>query len=56
MEFSHSPRTQVTNNAPKPQPTSFFPLQKLKGKQPKPKVPAMQLVHLEEEGARRDED
>ena len=56
MELSHSPRTQATNNAPKPWPTSFFPLQKLKGNQPTPKVPAMWLAHLEEEGARRDED
>ena len=56
MELSPSPRTQATDNAPKPWPTSFFPLQKLKGNQPTPKVPAMQLVHLEEEGARRDKD
>ena len=56
MELSHSPRTQVTNNAPKPWPTSFFPLWKLKGNQPAPKVPAVWLVHLEEEDTRRDED
>ena len=56
MEFSHSPRTQATNNAPKPWPTSFFPLWTLKGNQPAPKAPAMQLVYLEEEGARGDED
>ena len=56
MELSHSPRTQVTDNAPKPWPTSFFPLWKLKGNQPTPKVPAMQLVHLEEEGTRRGKD
>ena len=56
MELSHSPRTQATNNAPKPWPTSFFPLQKLKGNQSAPKTSAMQLVHLEEEGARRDKD
>ena len=37
-----------------PWPTSFFPLQKPKGKQPASKVPAMQLAHLEEEGAGRD--
>ena len=55
-ELSCSPRTQVTDNAPKPWPTSFFPLQKLKGNQPAPKAPALQLVHLEEEGARRDEN
>ena len=41
MELSHSPSTQVTNNAPKPWPTSFFPLHKLKGNQPTPKAPGM---------------
>ena len=56
LKLSPSPRTQVTNNAPRPWPTSFFPLWKLKGNQPSPKAPAMQLVHLEEEGTRRDED
>ena len=34
----------------------FFPLQKLKGNQPTPKAPIVHLVHLEEEGAGRDED
>ena len=56
MELSQSPRTQTTNNAPKPWTTSFFPLQKVKGNQPTPKAPAMYVVHLEEEGAGRDED
>ena len=56
MEFSPSPRAQVNDNAPKLWPTSFFPLQKLKGNQPTPKVPAMWLAHLEEEGARRDKE
>ena len=56
MELSCGPRTQATDNAPRPQPTSFFPLQKLKGNQPTPKAPAVQLAHLEEEGSRRDED
>ena len=46
----------MTDNVPKPWPTSFFPLWKLKGNQPAPKVPAMQLVHLEEEHAQRDKD
>ena len=55
-EPSHSPRTRVTDTAPKPQPSSFFPLLKLKGNQATPKVPAMQLVHLEEEVDRGDED
>ena len=36
--------------------TSFFPLQKLKGNQPVPKMAAMHLVHLEEESAERDEE
>ena len=56
MELSWSPRTQVIDNAPKPQATSFFPLQKLKGNQPAPKAPAMCLVHLEEEGTGEDKD
>ena len=56
MELSQSPRTQTTDNAPKPWATSFFPLQKLKGNQPTPKAPIMHLVHLEEEGAGRDKD
>ena len=56
MELSQIPRTQMTNNAPKPQAASFFPLQKLKGNQPTPKESAIHLAHLEEEGTRRDED
>ena len=56
MELSCSPRTQATNNTPKPCPTSFFPLWKPKGNQPTPKAPAVWLAHLEEEGVRRDED
>ena len=56
MELSQSPRTQMTDNAPKPWATSFFSLQKLKSNQPAPKVPAMYLAHLEEEGTRRDRD
>ena len=56
MELSQSPRTQATDNAPKPQHTSFSPLWKLKGNQPTPKVLAMQLVHLEKEGTRRGKD
>ena len=56
MEFSQSPRTQATNNTPKPCPTSLFPLWKLKGNQPNPKAPAVHLAHLEEEDTRRDED
>ena len=56
MELSKNPRTQMTNNAPKPWATSFFPLWKLKGNQPTPKAPAMHLAHLEEGGTRRDKD
>ena len=56
MELSRSPRTQATDNAPKQWPTSFFPLQKLKGNQLAPKVLVMQLVHLEEGGTRGDKD
>ena len=56
MELSQSPWTQTTDNAPKPWATSFFPLKKLKGNQPTPKAPIVHLVHLEEEGTRRDED
>ena len=56
MEFSQSLRTQVTDNTPKPCPTSFFPLWKFKGNQPTPKAPGVHLAHLEEEGTRRDED
>ena len=56
MELSCSPRTQATDNGPKPWPTSFFPLWKLKGNQLAPKVSAVQLAHLEEEGTRRDKD
>ena len=56
MELTWSPRTQVTDNAPKPWPTSFFPLWKVKGNQPAPKAPAVHLAHLEEKGARRDKD
>ena len=53
MELSWGPRTQTTNNPPKPRATSFFPLRKLKGNQPIMKMPA---VHLEEEDARSDKD
>ena len=56
MELPRGPRAQNTDNAPKPQATSFFPLQKLKGKQPTSKTPAVHLVHLGEEDAGRDED
>ena len=53
MELPWGPRTKTTNNPPKPRATSFFPLRKLKGNQPIPKMPA---VHLEEEDASGNED
>ena len=56
MGLSQSPRTEATDNTQKPCSTRFFPLHKLKGNQPAPKASAMHLAHLEEEGARRDED
>ena len=56
MELPRGLRPLTTNNAPKLWATSFFPLQKLKGNQPTFKTPAVHLVLLEEEDARRDED
>ena len=56
MELSRGLRTKTTDNAPKLQATSFFPLQKLKGNQPISKTPAVHLTHLEEKDAGRDED
>ena len=49
MELSQGPRTQTTDNPPKPRATSFFPLRKLKGNQPVPKALAVHLAHLAEE-------
>ena len=40
----------------KPRTTSFFPLRKLKGSQPFPKKPAIQLAQLEEEDTDNGED
>ena len=57
IELPQDPRTQTTNNPPKPRTTSFFPLRKLKGNQPLlKKKPAVCLAHLEEEDASGDED
>ena len=56
MELSRNPWSQVVDNAAKPKATSFFPLQKLKGNQPTPKMAAMHLAHLEEESIRRDKE
>ena len=49
IELSRSSRSQLTDGPPKPRTTSFFPLRKLKGSQPFPKKPAIQLVQLDEE-------
>ena len=49
MQVSQGPRTQATDNPPKPGATSFFLLRKLKGNQSIPKVLAVHLAHLEEE-------
>ena len=51
MEPSHS---QMADNPTKPKVMSFFPLQKLKGTQPV-KTPAVQVAHLEEDGADKEE-
>ena len=56
MELPRGPRAQTTDNAPKPQATSFFPLQKLKGNQSTSKTLAVHLAHLEEEDTGRNED
>ena len=51
IELSWNSRIQASDGLSKPRTTSFFPLRKLKGNQPFPKKPAMQLVQLEEEDA-----
>ena len=43
----------MANKPSKPKATSFFPLQKLKGTQPT-KIPAVRVVHLEEEGSEEE--
>ena len=48
IELSRSSRSQPTDSPSKPR-TSFFPLRKLKGSQPFPKKPAVQLAQLDEE-------
>ena len=55
-ELSQSPLSQATDNTVKLKVTSFFLLQKLKGTQPTLKTPAMCLVHLEKESAKKDEE
>ena len=56
MELSQSPRNQATDNTAKPRTTSFFPLCKLKGNQPVPKMLALCLAHLEEKSVRKDKE
>ena len=56
MELSQRPWNQVIDNTAKPKTTSFFPLWKLKGNQPVPKMAIMCLMHLEEESTKRDEE
>ena len=56
MELSQNPQSQAIDNTAKPKITSFFPLQKLKGNQPVPKMATVHLAHLEEESTKRDEE
>ena len=56
IELPQGPRTQTTDNPPKPRTTSFFPLRKLKDNQHLLKKPAVCLAHLEKEDAGKDED
>ena len=56
MELSQSPQSQATDNTAKSKVTSFFPLCKLKGTQPALKTPAVHLVYLEEESAKKDKE
>ena len=56
MELSWNPQSQVIDNTTKPKTTSFFPLQKLKGNQPVPKMATVCLAHLEEESTKREEE
>ena len=51
IELSRSSRSQLTDGPSKPRTTGFFPLRKLKGSQPFPKKPAIQLAQLDEEDA-----
>ena len=56
IKLSRSSRSQTTDGLSKPRTTSFFPLRKMKGSQPFPKKPAIQLVQLDEEDADDGED
>ena len=55
-ELSQNPWSQPINNTTKPKTTSFFPLWKLKGNQPVPKMATVHLAHLEEESTKRKEE
>ena len=56
IELAQNSQTQVSDGLSKPRTTSFFPLRKLKGSQPFPKKPAVQLVQLEEEDTEDGEE
>ena len=56
IKLSQSSRIQTADGPSKPRTTSFFPLRKLKGNQPFPKKPTVQLVQLEEEDTDDGED
>ena len=46
IELPWGPRTQTTNNPPKPRTTSFFPLRKLKGNQAPPEKSLLYIWHI----------
>ena len=58
MELLRGPRTQTTNNPPKPWATSFFPMRKLKGQPAHPENTSCAFGTLEEEdvGSKEDEE
>ena len=56
IDLPQGPRTQITDNPPKPRTTNFFSLRKLKGNQPLLKKSAVHLAHLGEEDTGNDED
>ena len=56
IKLTRNSRIQVSDGPSKPRPTSFFPLRKLKGSQPFPKNPAIQLAQLEEEDTEDGEE
>ena len=56
MELSWNPQGQVIDNTAKPETTSFFLLQNLKGNQPVSKMVTVHLAHLEEESAKEEKE